>query len=155
MKDKQFLMIPGPTPVPERALLAMAKHPLGHRSSEFSAIMKEKINNSLNASGLFAEAGAVNVMSVVVDVDYQRRFAGEDTPIPSESVMAPVVGYTIVVKENGVEKNRVSKSNLVITKGFFGNLISVFTLGLGKDSKDEVVDIESFADHVVKQLRDM
>lgn len=41
MKDKQFLMIPGPTPVPERALLAMAKHPLGHRSSEFSAVMKE------------------------------------------------------------------------------------------------------------------
>ena len=41
MKDKQFLMIPGPTPVPERALLAMAKHPMGHRSKEFSAIMKE------------------------------------------------------------------------------------------------------------------
>ncbi len=41
MKDKQFLMIPGPTPVPERALLAMAKHPPGHRSPEFSAIMQE------------------------------------------------------------------------------------------------------------------
>ncbi len=45
MKDKQFLMIPGPTPVPERALLAMAKHPMGHRSSEFSAIMKEVYQN--------------------------------------------------------------------------------------------------------------
>ncbi len=41
MKDKQFLMIPGPTPVPERALLAMAKHPMGHRSSEFSAVIKQ------------------------------------------------------------------------------------------------------------------
>jgi aspartate aminotransferase-like enzyme len=41
MKDKQFLMIPGPTPVPETALLAMAKHPMGHRSPEFSAILKE------------------------------------------------------------------------------------------------------------------
>lgn len=41
MKDKQFLMIPGPTPVPETALLAMAKHPMGHRSSEFSAVLKE------------------------------------------------------------------------------------------------------------------
>jgi len=41
MKDKQFLMIPGPTPVPERALLAMAKHPMGHRSSEFSEVIKE------------------------------------------------------------------------------------------------------------------
>ena len=41
MKDRQFLMIPGPTPVPESVLLAMAKHPMGHRSAEFSAVMKE------------------------------------------------------------------------------------------------------------------
>lgn len=41
MQDKTFLMIPGPTPVPESVLLAMAKHPIGHRSSEFSAILKE------------------------------------------------------------------------------------------------------------------
>lgn len=41
MKDKTFLMIPGPTPVPESVLLAMAKHPIGHRSSEFSKILEE------------------------------------------------------------------------------------------------------------------
>lgn len=41
MQDKTFLMIPGPTPVPESVLLAMAKHPIGHRSNEFSDILKE------------------------------------------------------------------------------------------------------------------
>lgn len=40
MKDKTFLMIPGPTPVPERVLLEIAKHPMGHRSSEFSSILE-------------------------------------------------------------------------------------------------------------------
>ncbi len=45
MKDKNFLMIPGPTPVPESVLLAMAKHPIGHRSSEFSKILEEVYNN--------------------------------------------------------------------------------------------------------------
>lgn len=40
MRDKDFLMIPGPTPVPESVLLAMTKHPIGHRSGEFSAILK-------------------------------------------------------------------------------------------------------------------
>ncbi len=40
MKDKSFLMIPGPTPVPESVLLTMAKHPIGHRSSEFSKILE-------------------------------------------------------------------------------------------------------------------
>lgn len=39
MKDKTFLMIPGPTPVPESVLLDMAKHPIGHRSTEFSKII--------------------------------------------------------------------------------------------------------------------
>ncbi|MGB3616276.1 MAG: alanine--glyoxylate aminotransferase family protein [Elainellaceae cyanobacterium] len=41
MDDKQLLMIPGPTPVPERVLQAMAKHPIGHRSGEFSQILAE------------------------------------------------------------------------------------------------------------------
>lgn len=41
MDDKLMLMIPGPTPVPEKVLLAMAKHPIGHRSGEFSKIMAE------------------------------------------------------------------------------------------------------------------
>ena len=40
MKDKTFLMIPGPTPVPERVLMEIAKHPIGHRSSEFSKILE-------------------------------------------------------------------------------------------------------------------
>lgn len=38
MKEKDFLMIPGPTPVPESVLLTLAKHPIGHRSKEFSKI---------------------------------------------------------------------------------------------------------------------
>lgn len=41
MKDKTFLMIPGPTPVPESVMTEIAKHPVAHRSSEFSAILKE------------------------------------------------------------------------------------------------------------------
>lgn len=45
MKDKTFLMIPGPTPVPETVMLEMAKHPIGHRSSEFSSILKEVYSN--------------------------------------------------------------------------------------------------------------
>lgn len=45
MRDKQFLMIPGPTPVPQTALLEMGKAPLGHRSAEFSEILKETYAN--------------------------------------------------------------------------------------------------------------
>lgn len=71
-----MLMIPGPTPVPEQVLLAMAKHPIGHRSGEFGQIMAEVTENLkwlhqtqndvliLTASGTGAmEAGIINFLS--------------------------------------------------------------------------------------------
>lgn len=76
MKDKLMLMIPGPTPVPEAALLALAKHPIGHRTSEFSNMMGEITESlkwlhqtqsdvlMLTASGTGAvEAGIINFLS--------------------------------------------------------------------------------------------
>ncbi len=41
MKEKLTLMIPGPTPVPERVLHAISKHPIGHRSPEFQEIVEK------------------------------------------------------------------------------------------------------------------
>lgn len=38
---RQYLMIPGPTQVPDRVLRAMAKPMINHRGSEFGAILKE------------------------------------------------------------------------------------------------------------------
>ncbi|MEB3309893.1 MAG: alanine--glyoxylate aminotransferase family protein [Snowella sp.] len=76
MDNKQMLMIPGPTPVPEKVLLAMAKHPIGHRSGDFSKVIAELTANlkwlhqtqndvlMLTASGTGAmEAGIINFLS--------------------------------------------------------------------------------------------
>lgn len=71
-----MLMIPGPTPVPEKVLLAMAKHPIGHRSGEFSQIIAQTNANlkwlfqtknhvlALAASGTgTVEAAIINFLS--------------------------------------------------------------------------------------------
>ncbi|RMF26421.1 MAG: alanine--glyoxylate aminotransferase family protein [Cyanobacteria bacterium J083] len=76
MDNKHMLMIPGPTPVPEKVLLAMAKHPIGHRSGDFSKIIAETTASlkwlhqtsgdvlSLTVSGTGAmEAGIINFLS--------------------------------------------------------------------------------------------
>jgi aspartate aminotransferase-like enzyme len=76
MQDKQLLLIPGPTPVPESVLLAMAKHPIGHRSGDFSKVIGELTEGlkwlhqtqgdvlMLTASGTGAmEAGIINFLS--------------------------------------------------------------------------------------------
>lgn len=71
-----MLMIPGPTPVPETALRQLGRHPIGHRSGDFSKIMAEVTENLkwlhqtqndvlvLAASGTGAmEAGIINFLS--------------------------------------------------------------------------------------------
>ncbi|MBD1910588.1 MULTISPECIES: alanine--glyoxylate aminotransferase family protein [unclassified Leptolyngbya] len=76
MDSKLMLMIPGPTPVPEPVLLAMAKHPIGHRSKDFEALIAEvrdqlkwlhQTQNEvlvLASSGTGAmEAGIINFLS--------------------------------------------------------------------------------------------
>jgi aspartate aminotransferase-like enzyme len=76
MENKLMLMIPGPTPVPENVLLALAKHPMGHRSGEFIQIQAEVTENLkwlyqttnelllLTASGTGTmEAGIINFFS--------------------------------------------------------------------------------------------
>ncbi|WP_013321398.1 pyridoxal-phosphate-dependent aminotransferase family protein [Gloeothece verrucosa] len=76
MDGKPMLMIPGPTPVPEQVLLAMAKHPIGHRSGDFSKVIAEITENlkwlhqtqndvlCLTVSGTGAmEAGIINFLS--------------------------------------------------------------------------------------------
>lgn len=76
MDDSLMLMIPGPTPVPDPVLLAMAKPIIGHRSGDFSLIMKEVTENLkwlhqtqndvliVAGSGTSAmEAGIINFLS--------------------------------------------------------------------------------------------
>ena len=76
MQDKLTLMIPGPTPVPETVLLAMSRHPIGHRSADFQKIVKRTTEQLkwlhqtsgdvlvLAGSGTAAmEAGIIKVLS--------------------------------------------------------------------------------------------
>ena len=68
MKDKTFLMIPGPTPVPESVMMEIAKHPIGHRSTEFSKILEMgKYFSKWSASFIFeistSEAATANVIT--------------------------------------------------------------------------------------------
>ena len=69
-------MIPGPTPVPEKVLQALSRHPIGHRSKEFQEIVESTTKNlqwlhqtqndvlTITGSGTAAmEAGIINTLS--------------------------------------------------------------------------------------------
>ena len=69
-------MIPGPTPVPEKVLQALSKHPIGHRSKEFQELVESTTKNlqwlhqtqndvlTITGSGTAAmEAGIINTLN--------------------------------------------------------------------------------------------
>jgi aspartate aminotransferase-like enzyme len=75
LNQKRFLMIPGPTPVPESVLIELAKHPLPHRSPEFSKILlecteglKEVAQTKLAIPFIFAASGTGTMESVLVNL---------------------------------------------------------------------------------------
>ena len=45
IQQKLSLMIPGPTPVPEKVLQALSKHPIEHRSKEFQDLVESTTKN--------------------------------------------------------------------------------------------------------------
>lgn len=150
MKEKEFLMIPGPTPVPESVLQALAKHPIGHRSKEFSKIFMsatEKLQwlaqtkNDVfiyTASGTGAMEGAIantinpgdKVLSLVIGV-FGQRFAdiakiyGADV-----TVLKAEPGQTIegdVLKE-ALSKNKFKAVTLTHSETSTGTANDIKTL---------------------------
>lgn len=148
MKEKEFLMIPGPTPVPESVLLALAKHPIGHRSGEFSKIFmsaNEKLKwvaqtkNDVfiyTASGTGAMEGAIantinagdKVLSLVIGV-FGQRFAD----------MAKLYGADVTeIKANPGEAISVEALKEALSK----NTFKVVTLTHSETSTGTANDLE-------------
>ena len=44
LQPREFLAIPGPTPVPDAVLEACARHPIGHRTADFSKMLMDSID---------------------------------------------------------------------------------------------------------------
>ena len=92
LKPREFLMIPGPTPVPDAVLEAAGKHPIGHRTPECSKALREAVDGLkwlgqtgndafvLTSSGTGAMEAAIantinssdRVLSVIVGVFGER-----------------------------------------------------------------------------------
>lgn len=119
--------------------------------SEFSEIVKKNMIESLKEVNLLADSGQSSTMSVTIDIDYTRQFAGEDTPIPSKSVIAPLLSYTVIVYNKDTEINRIVKSG-TLNRGMLNNLKNVATFGLGNDIKDELSDIKKITNSIAAEL---
>ncbi len=74
MRNKQILAVPGPTPVPSEALLAMARPMINHRGSEYAGLQREVVEGlrySFQTEGdvlIFPSSGTGGLEAAVVNV---------------------------------------------------------------------------------------
>ena len=121
--------------------------------AQMTKIIQDKITAELKNNALLADKNAASSLTLEFIVSYQRRFAGEDSPVPSKSVMAPLIGHTIIISEGGIENHRIEERGLTVNKGFGANLKTTFTLGLGKTAKDEEADLQTLVNGLVADIK--
>lgn len=119
---------------------------------ELSQLAYEGIAETLENDGMMA-AHEANAVPVSIVINYQRRFAGEDTPFPSKSVTNPIVSYSIAILEDDEEIGRITKSGLTTNKGFLSNLKTAATMGTGNDAQTEMADVHRLTDAIVAELK--
>ena len=87
LKPSQFLMIPGPTPVPTSVLEVLARPPIGHRSTEFSGVLSA-VSKDLQALAQTKE----DVFVLTGSATLAMEAAISNTLSPGDKVLCLVAG---------------------------------------------------------------
>lgn len=160
MQDKSFLMIPGPTPVPESVLLELAKHPIGHRSKEFSDILMSCTEN-LKYVGKAKES---DVFILTTSGTGAMDAAIANTISPGDKVLSLVIGvfgkrfsqiaqtYGAKVETISVSPGEVIDLNILEKKLTEDKTIKAVTVTHSETSTGAANDLEKIAS-VVKSCR--
>ena len=107
-KDKQYLMIPGPTPVPPAVMAAIARPIIGHRTDEF-ANMNKRIVERLQI--VFQTSNKIFVVTHTGTGGMETAIA--NTIGPGDKVLALITGhfgerFAKMAKEYGADVDEVS-----------------------------------------------
>jgi hypothetical protein len=119
---------------------------------ELTVRFVNSINQALQAADVLADEPADTTVEAVISIDYQRRFTGDATPFPSESLVAPFFGYAIQLSNNGELIGTIAEPDLTLSQGFWGNLKTVATMGAGGSPKDEKQHIAAVSNTLTEAL---
>jgi len=126
IKDKEYLRIPGPTPIPPRVMNAMSSPIIYHRSIEFGRVINEIVEN---AKKVFKTSGDILIFSA------SGRGVMEATLVnvvsPGEKVLILINGKFGEIFADIAKNFRVQVERLEFPRG-------------------EAVDIECFEDYIKK-----
>ena len=119
-----------------------------HTQEELKTILVNSISSSLEEKGYLSTSPAVNEINI--QVNYQRKYVGEDTPFHSNSLAYPVFSYHIAVLDGTKELTKIDKNDIQYSGSFAMNL-KVIAAQL-KEKKYEIDFIKALSDSIVKDI---
>jgi hypothetical protein len=121
-----------------------------HTNEEIQELVAAGIKANLYQAGLITTDTTMNSLEIVMT--YDRRFVGDETPIPSDSLAYPFFSYDIKIKDGDTLLTTISKKNLIFNGGFAMNLKVMG--GLLREKSDETVFMDALSRTVVKSIKE-
>lgn len=122
-----------------------------HTKEELSEMLNKKLTSLLKENNLLSTQKDMD--KLVINAIYERRFVGDETPMPSDSLAYPHYTYTIDVENNSKSLIKVKKENLTFSGGFSLNLQMM--AGTLRDKKYEVEFINALANAIFEDIKNL
>ncbi|UAA40029.1 hypothetical protein KIH87_06680 [Paraneptunicella aestuarii] len=122
-----------------------------HTEEEMKKIIIPQIEDRLQRANLLTNDESAN--NLFIFLDYQRRFVGDASPFPSDSLSTPFFGYTIEIREGNKVISTISRNRLIYKAGFTFNLKIVS--GSLREKSDELTFLNALADKIIDEIKNI
>ncbi|MCF6330614.1 MAG: hypothetical protein L3I99_03595 [Sulfurimonas sp.] len=122
-----------------------------HTQKELEIILNGKLTKLLEDNKILSENTQMNTL--VINVNYQRRFVGDETSMPSDSLRYPKYSYSIEIIDTNKSINTINKNNLAFKGGLKMNLKVI--AGTLRDKKYELEFIDALANTIVEDIKNL
>ncbi len=122
-----------------------------HTEEELKMMLNKKLHSLLKENNLLSTKKSMNTL--VINVIYKRKFVGDETPLPSDSLAYPHYQYTINVKNDSKSLLKIKKDELTYKGGFTLNLQVM--AGTLRDKKYEIQFIDALANTIFEDIKQL
>ncbi len=122
-----------------------------HTQKELETILNDKLTKLLEDTKLLSKNTRMNTL--VINVNYERRFVGDETSIPSDSLRYPRYSYSIEIMDSNKSINTINKNNLAFKGGLKMNLKVI--AGTLRDKKYELEFIDALANTIIEDIKNL
>lgn len=122
-----------------------------HTQQELEQLLKNNIEKLLLDKDLLSTDKVMNLLAI--NVTYKRRFLGDETPAPTDSLIYPFIDYSINVSDDIKLLTEVIQKDMTYKGGFTMNLQVM--AGTLRDKKYEIEFINAVANQIVSDIEEL